>query len=210
MRRKIVLAWSSGKDSAMAGHRLKEDPSFELIGLFTTFRETDKKIPIHEVPLSAIREQAESLGLPLCEIPLPRQCPNAEYEERVLSALRPLQQNGISHLAFGDLFLEEIRDYREKQFHQSGFSLVFPLWGMNTKELALQIIRAGIRATITAVDETKLPQTFIGREFDESFLKSLPPGVDPCGENGEFHSFVTHSPNFQTPVSPPRRTASNS
>lgn len=200
MKKKILLAWSSGKDSAMALYRLKKDPTFELAGLFTTFRETDRKIPIHEVSLSRIEKQATAIGVPLHAIALPENCPNSIYEERIKAVLLPLKNSGITHLAFGDLFLTEIREYREKQFEPLGFDLVFPLWGENTSTLASEIMNAGIKAVVTAVDTAKLPATFIGKEFNQTFLAHLPEGIDPCGENGEFHTFVYESPNFKTTI----------
>ena len=170
----------------------------EIAGLFTTIDEDSERVPIHEVPASLLREQADALGVPLHFIRIPNPCPNAIYEERIDAFLE--SQDGITHLAFGDLFLEDIRRYRERQFEGSGLELLFPLWGLPTAALARAMAAAGLRAWIAAVDTTRAPRAWAGRIFDEAFVAAIPPGVDPCGENGEFHTFVFAGPMFQRSV----------
>lgn len=176
-------------------HLLQKDPSIHVMGLLTTIRETDQKINIHETATNDLDWQAEQLGIPLYKVELPSPCPNPIYIERIHNALQPLKVHGLTHLSFGDLFLKDIRDFREASFGKE-YQLLFPLWGMDTKDLSLQIIHAGIKARVVTVDENKLPLTFIGRNYDATFLIELPKNVDPCGENGEFHTFVYDSPDF--------------
>ena len=194
--RKTLVFWSSGKDSAFMLQKLLEDKSIEVAGLVTTIRETDKKINIHETTEQDLEWQAFKLRLPLQKVYLPLSCPNTVYVERILSALIPLKSAGVTHLAFGDLFLKDIRKFREESF-QGHYQLLFPLWNCETTELAKQIISSGIKARVVAVDEKKLSVKYIGRMFDNSFLEELPEGVDPCGENGEFHTFVYDSKEFK-------------
>lgn len=197
----VVLAWSSGKDSAMALYQLKRDPTCQVRGLFTTYRETDERVGIHEVPIQNVEDQARALGLPLLKIPLPVTCPNTVYEARMQEALSGYPGEPFTHLAFGDLFLEDIRRFRETQLKNLGLLPLFPLWGKDTRALANEMIQIGIRAVLTAVDRTVLPKKWIGHAFNAAFLSALPTEVDPCGENGEFHTFVYDSPDFSHPIS---------
>ena len=175
-------------------HLLLQDPTIHVMGLITTIRESDQKINIHETLSAELDWQAEQLAIPLYKVPLPSPCPNPIYIERIHQVLAPLKVHGLTHLAFGDLFLKDIRDFRESHFGKE-YQLLFPLWGIDTKDLAFRIIQVGIKARIVAVDENKLPLAFIGRNYDATFLLELPKNVDPCGENGEFHTFVYGSPD---------------
>lgn len=193
----------------MALYRLIRSPQIEVVGLLTTVRKDDRKINIHETEESDLNWQAKQIGLPLYPVFLPHPCPNTEYLRLISETLAPLKKQGVTHLAFGDLFLEDIRKFREENFGKD-FQLLFPLWGENTAALAKEIIQVGIKARVVAVDEKKLSRDFIGQTFDESFLKELPKGVDPCGENGEFHTFVFESPDFTRLDNFPKKRLNNS
>lgn len=195
--KRVLLAWSGGKDSAWALHVLRGDPQVEVTGLFTTIDEATGRVPLHEVAVEFLERQAQAAGLPLHCVPIPAACPNALYEERLQRFLKTVRH---SHLAFGDLFLEDIRAYREKQFSASGVELMFPLWGMPTRALAEEMTAAGLRAWITCVDASRAPREWAGRVFDPAFVAAIPPGVDPCGENGEFHTFVFEGPMLAAPL----------
>jgi uncharacterized protein (TIGR00290 family) len=188
----VLVSWSGGKDAAWALHLLRQDPDVRITGLFTTMDEHSGRVPIHEVPIALLQAQADSIGVPLHRVSIPSPCPNAVYERRLNDFLR--KEGGSTHLAFGDLFLEDIRKYREQQFAASGRALLFPLWGLPTASLAREMVGAGLRAYITTVDTTRAPAEWAGRVFDEAFVNAIPPGIDPCGENGEFHSFVFEGP----------------
>ncbi len=193
-RAKVVLAWSSGKDSAWTLHRLRQDPMLEVVGLLTTLSESDVAVTMHGVPQALLRAQAAATGLPLSEVFVPFPCPNRLYEERMGRALAALKQAGATHVAFGDLALEDVRRWREERLAGSGLTPLFPLWGEDTGALAQSMIAGGLEAVLTCVDSRCLPADFAGRRFDAALLAALPAGVDPCGENGEFHSFVTAGP----------------
>ncbi len=201
---KVLLFWSSGKDSAMAYRRLRES-GFTVAALVTTTR-PDGRIPFHEVPLEAVVNQARAIGLPLWRLPLPHPCPNTLYENLVGELLRQARQQGFTHVAFGDLFLNDIRSYRTQLAEKCGLTPLFPVW-VDAPEAALSyarsVIQSGIQAVITSVDETRLPAQLKGRLYDEAFLQDLPAGVDPAGEYGEFHTFVWRAPffNFSVPLS---------
>lgn len=196
----IVLSWSGGKDCALALSALRRDERFEVVALASGFcRETDR-IAIHEVRRELIREQAAALGVPLDEIDLPTRASNAEYEAAWSGYYSTCQSLGIGHVAFGDLFLADIRAYRERFVESVGVHCVFPLWKCATDELARGMIRDGWQAVVCSVDPSRLVTRFAGRLYDESFLADLPPQVDPCGENGEFHTFVFDGPEFTRPV----------
>ena len=189
-----MLAWSGGKDSAWALHALRNGGEFEVAGLFTTInRETDR-VAVHEVRRSLLVEQARAAGAALHTIPIPRPCPNAVYERAIADFVAAARREAVTHVAFGDLFLEDIRRYRERQFAGAGVELLFPLWGLPTQTLAQEMTAAGLRAWITCVDTRRAPREWAGSVFDAAFVAVVPQGIDPCGENGEFHTFVFEGP----------------
>lgn len=200
MTKRVLLAWSSGKDSAWALQRLRADPSLEVVGLFTTVYEASDRVAVHGVPRTLLRAQAASAGLVLHEIAIPQPCPNTVYEEQLGRFAVQARRDGVQALAFGDLFLEEIRRYREQQFAQSGLELLFPLWGEPTRALAEEMTAAGLRAWITVVDAKRAPRDWAGRCYDAPFVAAIPDPVDPCGERGEFHSFAFAGPMFGHPI----------
>ena len=196
----ILLAWSSGKDSAWAFHLLSQRPDIRIAALLTTFNGAAQRVAMHAVRRWLVDAQAERLGVPLWPVDLPWPCSNEQYEEIMSKVYGQAVSEGIAAAAFGDLFLEDIRAYRERQLQGTGLELLFPLWQMPTAQLALDMIDAGIKAKITCVDPTKLDKTFAGRDFDRSLLASLPEHVDHCGENGEFHTFVYAGPMFRNRI----------
>jgi uncharacterized protein (TIGR00290 family) len=200
VRRKVLLSWSSGKDSAWALQVLRRDPALEVVGLLTTLNATHDRVAMHAVRRELLQRQAEAVGLPLCTVELPWPCSNADYERLVATDLEDARRAGIEAVAFGDLFLADVRAYRERQLEGTGLTPLFPLWGRPTGELAREMIAGGVRARLTCVDPRKLPASLAGRAYDETLLQELPEGVDPCGENGEFHTFVTGGPGFERPV----------
>lgn len=200
----VMVSWSSGKDSAWALHTLRQQPElYEVRGIFTTVTTTFDRISIHSTPRWVLKLQSERLGLPLYEIAIPSPCTNALYEAAMhafLDRVKALPEDRTAtHLAFGDLFLEDIRRYREDKLRGSGFTPIFPVWGNDTSRLAETMIAAGVRAIITAGD-ARLPSDRVGRWFDRQFLADLPVGVDPLGENGEFHTCVIDGPMFSAPI----------
>ena len=201
--RRILLSWSSGKDSAWSLHVLRQRGEYEVVGLLTTFNEVADRVAMHAVRRELVERQAAAAGLPLWAVPLPWPCSNEEYEARMAKVCAKAVDEGIEGVAFGDLFLEDVRGYREKQLAGTGLEPIFPVWGMPTRELAREMIAAGVRAKLTCVDTEKLDRSFAGREFDEALIADFPEGVDPCGERGEFHSFVYAGPmlNGVIPVS---------
>ena len=194
--KRTVLAWSSGKDSAYALGVLRRDPAVELVGLLTTVNQTHDRVAMHAVRRAVLEAQARSVGLPLDVVELPWPCPNEIYEANMRAAIERVRARGVTHMAFGDLFLEDVRRYREEQLAQTGIAPLFPLWGRDTAALARAIVAEGFEAVLTCVDPRKLDASFAGRRFDAALLDALPPGVDPCGENGEFHSCVLSGPGF--------------
>jgi uncharacterized protein (TIGR00290 family) len=196
--RRVLLSWSSGKDSAWALHVLRERPDVEVVGLLTTFNEVADRVAMHAVRRSLVDAQASATGLPLWPVHLPSPCSNVAYEERIGAAIRRAREEGVTHLAFGDLFLEDVRDYRIRQLSGSGIEPLFPLWcsPAATPELANRMLDAGVRAVLTCVDPKQLPESFVGRSYDAALLADLPAGVDPCGERGEFHTFCFGGPMF--------------
>jgi uncharacterized protein (TIGR00290 family) len=200
MRRRVLLSWSSGKDSAWTLHRLRDDPQNEVVGLLTTLNGEYDRIAMHAVRNELLRQQAEAAGIEPWPVLLPDPCSNEEYEALMAAQLEKARSVGVTHVAFGDLFLEDVRAYRERMMADSGIELLFPLWQQPTDALAREMLRGGLRARVTCVDPTKLDASFVGREWDASFLDDLPPGVDPCGENGEFHTFVFAGPMLQHEV----------
>jgi uncharacterized protein (TIGR00290 family) len=195
--KRTLLSWSSGKDSAWALHVLRRQPSCEVAGLFCTVNQAFDRVSMHAVRVELLKLQAEKVGLPLQLIQIPYPCSNEEYETIMGGFVEGVKEQGIDCFAFGDLFLEDVRQYRVDKLAGTGIEPVFPLWGLPTPELALEMIALGLRAKITCVDPEQLSPEFAGREFDHAFLADLPAGVDPCGENGEFHSFVYDGPMFQ-------------
>lgn len=200
MKQRVVLSWSSGKDSAWSLHVLRQDPEVEVIGLLTTVNATHARVAMHSTRLALAKAQADAVGLPLQVIPLPWPCPNEVYEREMRSAVVDALARGATHIAFGDLFLEDIRAYRIRQLEGSGLQPLFPLWGEPTAALARRMLDAGLVAIVTCVDPRQLSATFAGRTFDHAMLADLPAGVDPCGENGEFHTCVLAGPMFRAPI----------
>jgi uncharacterized protein (TIGR00290 family) len=200
MKNRLLLGWSGGKDSALALYELKKQIDIEIAALLTTVTEGYDRISMHGVRRKLLIEQAEALGFPLEEIFIPQKCSNEIYEERMRQTLEKFRREGISTAAFGDLFLQDIRSYREERMALVGMKAIFPVWGVNTSDLARKFVELGFRAIIVCVDTEKLSQEFAGREYDANLLRDLPAGIDPCGENGEFHTFVYDGPIFSRPV----------
>ena len=197
---KILLSWSSGKDSAWALHRLRQTHPHAVAGLLTTMNEAAGRVAMHAVRESLVREQAAAAGLPLHLVRIPPPCPDEIYAERMAAFLGEAASLGYTHVAFGDLFLEDVRRYREDRMRGTGLDPLFPLWGSPTPALAEEMIDAGLRAYLTCVDPRVLDARFAGRAFDRALLDELPPSIDRCGERGEFHSFVWDGPMFAHPL----------
>jgi uncharacterized protein (TIGR00290 family) len=199
-RPQALLSWSSGKDSAWALHVLRQRGDVEIVGLLTTVNRVHDRVAMHAVRTELLRAQASAAGLPLWEVPIPSPCTNAEYEAAMGEAMARAKADGVVTMAFGDLFLEDIRAYREEKLRSAGMTPIFPLWGLPTDALARDMIAGGLRARLTCVDPKHLAPSFAGREFDAALLADLPPAVDPCGERGEFHTFAFDGPMFRAPV----------
>lgn len=200
MKEKVIFAWSSGKDSARALHEVSQNDHYEVVSLLTTVTEGYERISMHGVRIALVEQQTESIGLPLEKVYIPKGSSNENYEAAMRKALLRYKEQGVTGVAFGDLFLEDLKVYREKKLAEVGMKAVFPLWKRDTTELARSFIEQGFRAVITCVDSQVFEGSFSGRFYDEQFLADLPPHVDPCGENGEFHSFVFDGPLFSSPV----------
>jgi uncharacterized protein (TIGR00290 family) len=200
--KRILVSWSSGKDSAWTLHVLRRQAGYEIAGLLTTFNEAADRVAMHAVRRELVEQQAALAGLPLWDVGLPWPCSNEQYEKLMAETCAKALGEGIEGIAFGDLFLEDVRAYREKQLKHTGLEPIFPLWERPTRELANEMIAAGMQAKLTCVDTQQLDARFLGCEFDKKFLADLPAGADPCGENGEFHSFVYAGPmlNQEIPV----------
>jgi uncharacterized protein (TIGR00290 family) len=196
----ILFCWSGGKDSAMALHALLQQPRSHVTALLTTVTEGYERISMHGVRRELLALQAESIGLPLHEVRIPPQCVNPLYEARMEGALRVYYDQGIRKVAFGDIFLEDLRAYREKNLDRIGMTAVFPIWKRDTRELIRSFHAQRFRAIAVCVDPKVLGRRLAGRELDSSFFADLPPGIDPCGENGEFHTFVFDGPIFRWPI----------
>ena len=194
------LSWSSGKDSAWSLEMLRRGGEHEVTGLFTTVNALFDRVAMHAVRRTLLEVQAKAAGLPLHAIDIPYPCPNADYERIMGAFVARAQAHGVDAMAFGDLFLADIRAYREKQLAGTGIAPLFPLWGRDTRKLAAEMIDGGLVAHLTCVDPRKLDRAFAGRRFDRALLADLPTGVDPCGENGEFHTFVSAGPMFHEAV----------
>jgi uncharacterized protein (TIGR00290 family) len=197
---KVALSWSSGKDSAWTLHLLRQRPDIDVAALVTTFNSEANRVAMHAVRRALVEAQAEQTGIPLWAVELPWPCSNLEYEDRMRTTCRRVTAEGITAIAFGDLFLQDIRDYRVRQLQGSGLEPLFPLWQMPTEQLSRDMVAGGVKAKITCVDPSKLAKFYAGRDYDLELLQSLPPGIDPCGENGEFHTFVYDAPVFRRPI----------
>lgn len=200
MKPKALLSWSSGKDSAWSLHVLRQQNEVEVVGLLTTVNAAHDRVAMHAVRSELLRMQAEAADLELWTVPIPWPCGNEDYEAKMKEAVDAARRAGIDRIAFGDLFLEDIRRYREERLRGTGLTPLFPIWGVPTARLAREMIDGGLRARLTCVDPKKLSEDFAGRDFDQMLLDALPPSVDPCGENGEFHSFAYAGPMFRRPL----------
>jgi uncharacterized protein (TIGR00290 family) len=194
------MSWSSGKDSTLALAVAREDPDLEVVGLLTTLNGAADRVAMHAVRRELLRAQGAALGLPVHEVDLPWPCSNEEYESLMRAAIDAATGQDVSRIVFGDLYLEDVRGYRERALAGTGIEPVFPLWGRPTRALAGEMVDRGIRATLTCVDPRQLDASYAGRAFDRDLLADLPPSVDPCGENGEFHTFVHDGPGFAAPL----------
>ncbi len=204
---KIVLSWSGGKDSAIALATLQHYDA-PVHALLTTVTDPQRRISMHGVREELLRQQADAAGLPLRVVRIPEACSDAIYENLFARETDALKEEGVDRYAFGDLFLQDVRDYRERQLGRSDLKAVFPLWGLDTKQLAENFVRQGFQAIVVTVDPKQLDPSFIGRDYDLQFLADLPPGVDPCGERGEFHTFVHAGPIFRKPIAVQRGESS--
>lgn len=200
MSQRLLLSWSSGKDSAWALHCLRQTGEYEIAGLLTTLNAAFDRVAMHSTRRTLLEAQARAAGLPLVTVPLPWPCSNEHYESAMQTACAAAVADGVEAIAFGDLFLEDVRRYREERLAGTGLTPVFPVWELDTRRLAEEMIASGLRARLVCVDPRKLPAEFAGRDFDADLLRDLPEGVDPCGENGEFHSVVYAGPMFREPI----------
>jgi uncharacterized protein (TIGR00290 family) len=201
-RPRVILSWSSGKDSAWALHLLRQRDDIQIVGLLTTFNEAVDRVAMHAVRRVLVEAQARAAGLPLQSVLLPYPCTNETYESRMRAAIEECRASGVTQMAFGDLFLQDVKDYRVRLLEGSGIEPLFPLWGTpeDTPVLARQMIDGGLSAVLTCVDPNQLDKSFLGRKFDECLLADLPAGVDPCGERGEFHTFCHRCPEFKNEI----------
>jgi uncharacterized protein (TIGR00290 family) len=197
---KILVSWSSGKDSAWMLHVLRSEGLGEPAGLLTTVNESANRVAMHAVRAEVLRAQADAAGLPLIVVPIPHPCPNAVYEAQMSAAIAEAKADGFTHVAFGDLFLEDIRRYREERMEGTGLTPIFPLWQRPTDILARQMLAGGLEAYLTCIDPRVLPPSMAGRRFDTTLLRDLPAGADPCGERGEFHTCAVAGPMFSKRV----------
>ncbi|MHC4606612.1 MAG: Dph6-related ATP pyrophosphatase [Planctomycetota bacterium] len=198
--KKVLLSWSSGKDSAWALHVLRGDPSAELTGLLTTTNSTNDRVSMHGVPRPILEAQARAADLPIRVVPLPFPCSNEAYEEAMRRAVAEAVERGVTHVAFGDIFLEDVRKYRERQMEKTPLEPIFPIWGLSTADLSREMMENGLEAIVTCIDTKHLPSSLAGRRYDRAFLDALPEGIDPCGERGEFHTCVLNAPGFRAPI----------
>ena len=199
-RLKTLLSWSSGKDSAWALHRLRMDDRYQVVGLLTTINSAHDRVAMHAVRMELLRLQAAAAGLPLWSVFIPSPCSNEEYETAMAAAIDQAKAAGVACIAFGDLFLEDVRAYRETKLAPTGITPLFPLWGADTRVLAQEMIDGGLRARLTCVDPRVMPRELAGQDFDRELIARLPQNVDPCGERGEFHSFAYAGPMFLAPI----------
>ena len=196
----VIVGWSGGKDSALALHAALRDPAIRIHALLTTVTESYERISMHGVRVELLEKQAAALGLPLKQVRIPAQCSNADYERAMESALLTFKEEGVRRCIFGDLFLEDIREYRDANLAKVSMRAIYPVWGLETAQLARDFVEQGFRAVLVCVDPKQLDASFCGRDFDHALLDDLPSAVDPCGENGEFHTFVYDGPIFDTRV----------
>ena len=196
----VILSWSGGKDSCMAAYQLLASQKYEIASLLTTVTEGYDRISMHGVRRSLLEQQADSLGVPLHQIMIPKDCPNQIYEARMREAVEHFKTRGITKVAFGDLFLQEVKQYREARLAQAGMTGLYPIWMRDTGELVRTFIGLGFRAILCCVDTQAIDASFAGREIDQALLRDLPDSADPCGENGEYHSFVYAGPIFKRPI----------
>lgn len=199
--KRVLVSWSSGKDSAWTVYLLRQRDELEVVGLLTTINATAARVAMHGVRESVLEAQAAAIGLPLWKVPLPAPCPGEVYRRTMLECCARAVADRVDAIAFGDLFLQDIREYRENLLRGTGLEPLFPLWLVPTADLARQMLAAGVRAYVACVDSKQLDPSFVGREFDEGFLGQLPREVDPCGERGEFHTCVYAGPMFHFPLS---------
>lgn len=197
---KALLSWSSGKDSAWALHVLRQDDAVEIAGLLTVVNRDAERVAMHAVRETLLGLQARATGLPLITVAIPSPCPNDVYEKAMANAMSAARADGVTHVAFGDLFLADVRRYREEKLAPTGIAPLFPLWGADTRQLARTMVDAGLESVVTCVDPRQIDRGFIGRRFDHDFLDDLPADADPCGERGEFHSFAYAGPMFAYPI----------
>jgi uncharacterized protein (TIGR00290 family) len=197
---KAVVSWSSGKDCAFALHQVRTEGRLDVVGLLTTLNEENDRIAMHGVRKELLQMQLEALDLPAEMVMLPMPCDDETYRQRVGLAVETLRGRGVKQVVFGDLFLEDIRQYREEQMQGSGLDPVFPLWQRDTSQLCRNMVDSGLQAVVTCVDQRVLSAEYLGRQYDHQFLDDLPPDIDPCGENGEFHTLVTAGPMFSWPI----------
>jgi uncharacterized protein (TIGR00290 family) len=198
---KAILSWSGGKDSMLALHELKAANDVEINALLTTYNTDYGRVFMHGIRIEMLRTQAESLGIPLIEVGLSKDHTSADYEQDMKDALLPMKKDGITSVAFGDIFLEDLRQYRTERLAQIGMDAIFPLWKRNTKDLAKRFIELGYKAIVTCVDGNELGEEYVGCEYDKDFLQNLPASIDPCGEYGEFHTFAYDGPMFKKRIS---------
>lgn len=200
MRPKALIAWSSGKDSAFALHEVRRAGTFDIVGALTTVTETFERVSMHGVRREVLEAQLTAAQLPATIVPIPYPCPNEVYEARMSAALATAREQGVTHIVFGDLFLTDVRAYREAKLAGTGITPLFPLWGRPTTALAREMIAAGLDTRLVCVDLKALPAALAGRRFDDTLLADLPAAADPCGENGEFHTCVVGGPMFTKPL----------
>jgi uncharacterized protein (TIGR00290 family) len=200
IKERVVLSWSGGKDSSMAAYQLLASQKFEIAALMTTVTEDFDRISMHGVRRELLERQAESLGIPLYKVMIPQDCPNEIYEARMREAFEHFKSRGITNIAFGDLFLADVKQYRDERLAQAGMAGLYPIWMRDTEELVRSFIGLGFKAILACVDTQAIDASFAGREIDESLLRDLPQSADPCGEHGEYHSFVYDGPIFKKPI----------
>ncbi|RMZ58173.1 diphthine--ammonia ligase [Chryseobacterium nematophagum] len=200
MRAKAIFNWSSGKDSALALYKIFLENKYEITHLLTSINNEYQRVSMHGVPLSLLEKQSESIGIPLLTMGLPKEPSMEEYQEIITKTMNELKSEGVTHSIFGDIFLEDLRKYREEQLKTINMEAVFPLWKKNTSDLIFEFLDLGFKTIVTCVNETYLDKSFVGRIIDRDFIKDLPKHVDPCGENGEFHTFTFEGPIFKKPI----------
>ena len=200
MKKKVLVSWSSGKDSAWTLHVLRQQDEVEVVGLLTTINEKFKRVAMHGTRRELLEAQAAAAKIPLWNVPLPWPCSNEQYEQAMAATCEKARKQGIEAIAFGDLFLEDVRKYREERMKNSGLEPLFPIWGRNTHKLLLEMLDEGLKSRIVCINPTQVSPDFAGKDLDRNLLAKFPANVDPCGENGEFHTFTYAGPMFRTPI----------